>query len=101
MARCLRFCVMRNPLTNIKFFLKQFIDARKRDDIKILTINHGLQVVRRILKLAAGEWMDEFGLTWLATASKIKLLLEQDLRKPYPLSWDEQRKFFAELPSQV
>lgn len=81
--------------------LQPFIDARKRDGIKMRTINHGLQVVRRILNLAAGEWMDEFGLTWLAAASKIKLLPEHDLRKPYPLSWDEQRKFFAELPSHL
>ncbi len=81
--------------------LQPFIDARKQSGIKMRTINHGLQVVRRILNLAASEWMDEFGLTWLATASKIKLLPEHDLRKPYPLSWDEQRKFFAELPSHL
>ena len=58
-------------------------------------------VVRRILNLAASEWIDEFGLTWLATASKIKLLPEHDLRKPYPISWDEQRKFFVELPNHL
>ncbi len=38
------------------------------------TINHGLQVVRRILNLAAGEWVDEHGLTWLQAPPKIKLL---------------------------
>lgn len=81
--------------------LQPFIDARKQNGIKTRTINHGLKVVRRILNLAASEWIDEFGLTWLATASKIKLLPEHDLRKPYPISWDEQRKFFVELPNHL
>jgi hypothetical protein len=54
--------------------------------------NQALKVVRHILNLAAGEWLDEYGLTWLANAPKIKLLPEHDLRKPYPLSWEEQNK---------
>ena len=32
------------------------------------TVNHGLKIVRRVLNLASSEWMDEYGLTWLATA---------------------------------
>lgn len=35
-----------------KYFLK---------GVKIGAINHALKVVRRILNLAASEWMDEFG----------------------------------------
>jgi integrase len=50
------------------------------------------------LNLAAGEWMDEFGLTWLASAPKIKLLPEYDGRKPYPLTWEEQDQLIAALP---
>jgi len=42
--------------------------------------------------------VDESGLTWLAFAPKIKLLPEPDLRKPYPLSWNEQRRLFQALP---
>ena len=34
------------------------------------------KIVRRILNLAAGEWVDEQGLTWLQAAPKIKLLAE-------------------------
>ncbi|KTC64901.1 integrase (plasmid) [Legionella adelaidensis] len=45
--------------------------------------------------------MDEFGLTWLNSAPKIKLLPEPDLRKPYPLSWDEQHKLFQQLPNHL
>jgi integrase len=81
--------------------LQPFIEARRRDGVKTRTINHGLKVVRRILNLSSSEWMDEHGLTWLASAPKIKLLPEYDLRKPYPLSWDEQNKLLKELPAHL
>lgn len=81
--------------------LQSFIEGRRRDGVTTRTINHGLKVVRRILNLAASEWMDEYGLTWLSNAPKIKLLPEHDLRKPYPLNWDEQHRLFNELPSHL
>jgi integrase len=81
--------------------LQPFIAARRSDGLKTRTINHGLQVVRHILNLAASEWMDEYALTWLLTAPKIKLLPEHDLRKPYPLDWDEQTNLFDRLPSHL
>jgi integrase len=81
--------------------LQPFIVARRAKGLKTRTINHGLQVVRHILNLAASEWMDEHGLTWLLTAPKIKLLPEPDLRKPYPLDWDEQTKLFNQLPPHL
>jgi integrase len=81
--------------------MQSFIEARRKMGVKTRTINHGLQVVRRILNLAASEWMDEHGLTWLANAPKIKLLPEHDLRKPYPLSWEEQNRLFKELPAHL
>ncbi len=81
--------------------LQTFIEARRAAGIKSRTINHGLQAVRRILNLASTEWMDEHGLTWLGHAPKIKLLAEPDLRKPYPLSWEEQDRLFKELPPHL
>ena len=57
-----------------------------------------LKVVRRILNLPASEWMDEYGMTWLQAAPKIKLLPNTQKRQPYPLSWDEQTALFKELP---
>lgn len=45
--------------------------------------------------------MDEYGLTWLAHAPKIKLLPEHDLRKPCPLNWEEQKRLFDALPSHL
>jgi integrase len=81
--------------------MQTFIDARRKSGIKTRTINHGLKIVRRIINLATSEWVDENGLTWLSSAPKIKLLPEHDLRKPYPLSWEEQDKLFNELPPHL
>lgn len=81
--------------------LQPYIAARRKQGLKTRTINHGLQVVRHVLNLAAGEWMDEFGLTWIASAPKIKLLPETDARKPYPLNWDEQERLLAALPEHL
>lgn len=83
--------------------LKGYISNRTRENnnskkLKKRTINYGLQIVRRILNLAEQEWKDEYGLSWLLKAPKIKLESQIDARKPYPLSYDEQVRFFNELP---
>ena len=65
------------------------------------TINNGLQIVRRILNLAASEWMDEHGLTWIHAPAKIKLIANPERRQPYPLNWDEQIRLLAELPDHL
>jgi integrase len=81
--------------------LQPYIEARKQEKVKNRTINYALVVVRRILNLAATEWMDENGLTWLHSAPKIRLLRQDDARKPFPLNWDEQQRLFAELPPHL
>lgn len=82
--------------------LQTYIETRRKDNVSPRTINYGLQVTRRILKLAATEWLDEHGLTWLSQAPTIKLLDERPgKRKPYPLSWEEQDRLFAELPPHL
>lgn len=58
-------------------------------------------MVRRILNLAAAEWVDEHGLTWLFAAPKIKLLANHSKRPPYPLSWEEQTRLFGLLPNHL
>ena len=70
--------------------LQPFIASRRADGVKTTTINLALGTVRRILNLAASEWRDERGMTWLEHAAKIKLLPVKDKRAPYPLSRDEQ-----------
>ncbi len=81
--------------------LHPWIEHRRRQGVSNLTINQGLQLVRRIANLAAGEWMDEHGLTWLLAAPKIKLLPTHERRHPWPLSWAEQDRLFAELPPHL
>jgi len=66
--------------------------------VKAKTINLSLEAVRRILRLAALEWRDERGMTWLETAPKIKLFPVTDARKPHSLSVEEQEVLFRELP---
>jgi integrase len=81
--------------------LQPWIDRRKTEGVSAGTVNHGLKVVRRILNLAATEWMDEYGLTWLSVAPKIRLLPDTDKRLPYPINWDEQVRLFKELPDHL
>jgi integrase len=81
--------------------LQNFIHHRKAQGVKNRTINYALQVVRHILNLASGEWMDKYGMTWLHHAPKIKLLRETDKKEPYPLSWNEQERLFSQLPPHL
>ncbi|MFO7541988.1 MAG: site-specific integrase [Thiobacillus sp.] len=81
--------------------LEPWIEQRLKDGVSVGTINHGLKVTRHILNLAAAEWIDEFGLSWLQAAPKIKLLPDTEKRQPYPLSWEEQAKLFRELPAHL
>jgi len=81
--------------------LQPWIAERRRSGVSAGTIIHGLQIVRRILNLAASVWMDEQGLTWLGAAPKIKLLPNREKRQPYPLAWEEQSRLFGELPPHL
>lgn len=81
--------------------LLPFIKARQNAGRKTKTINNALEVVRHILNLATTQWIDENGLSWIANASKIKLLPISDARDPYPLSWEEQIVFFNRLPGHL
>jgi integrase len=81
--------------------LQPFIASRRADGVKTTTINLALGTVRRILNLAASEWRDERGMTWLEHAAKIKLLPVKDKRAPYPLSREEQSSLFQELPDYL
>ncbi len=82
--------------------LQGFIRARlHRDRVAVGTVNRTLAVVRCVLNLAARKWRDEQGLTWLETLPLIELLPDEARRRPYPLSWQEQRLLFSELPSHL
>jgi integrase len=81
--------------------LQDFIELRRSQGRKTKTINLALGTVRHLLNLAASEWLDEYGLTWLERPPKITLLKVTDARKPYPLSWEEQTRLFKELPDHL
>jgi integrase len=90
------------PLENVHIgTLQPFIEARRKDGVKTKTINMALAVVRRILNLAARLWRDDNGLTWLESPPLIQMMPLTDARKPYPLSWEEQRQLFKALPDHL
>lgn len=77
--------------------LQAFIDDRQKAGIAAGTINRDLAIVRRVLTLAARLWRDERGQPWLQTIPMLPTVAGPK-RKPYPLTWEEQTKLFAELP---
>jgi integrase len=90
------------PIDRLHFgSLMPWIEQRKKEGASVGTINHGLKIVRRILNLATTEWIDEYGLSWLVSAPKIKLLPDKNKRPPYPLNWQEQERLFKELPKHL
>lgn len=90
------------PLDQIHLgVLQPWVEHRREEGVAPGTINHGLKIVRRILNLAASEWLDVRGMTWLAAAPKIRLLPDTNRRKPYPLNWDEQQRLFEALPTHL
>jgi integrase len=81
--------------------LKSFKNDRKKDRKKNKTINSSLELVRRILNLAANDWHDEHGLTWLDKSPKIKLLPLVDEREATPLDPDEVKYLIDSLPPHL
>ena len=69
--------------------------------MKSRSINNSLALIRHILNLAASEWRDEQGLTWLEHALKIKVIPVRDGRAPYPVSREEQALLCRELPDHL
>jgi integrase len=90
------------PLRQVHLGTMQgFIAKRRQEGIKTKSINLALATVRRILNLAAHEWIDERGMTWLEKAPKIRLFRVTDARAPYPLSAEEQALLIQELPAHL
>lgn len=81
--------------------LKSFIQARKKQGRKNKTVNASLALVKQILNLAAKKWRDEKGRTLLEVSPVISMLHLNDVRKPYPISWAEQRILIPQLPAHL
>jgi len=80
--------------------LQSYIDDRLAANISQGTVNRDLATVRRILNLSARLWRDDNGHPWLTTAPLIQMR-KYEARKPYPLSFDEQRMLFGELAPHI
>ena len=81
--------------------LQPYIRHRRKRGISGGTVNRALAIVRRILNLSARLWRHKSGLTWLETAPMIQFVDWHDRRKPYPLSWDEQKELLRLLPDHL
>jgi integrase len=81
--------------------LQPYIEHRRRQGVKSSTVARELAVVRRILVLASRVWRDENDKPWLPVAPLLRMPKWDDEAKPYPLSWDEQRRFFRLLPAHI
>lgn len=80
--------------------LTPFRTDRRAAGIAAGTVNRDLDVVRRVLNLAARSWQHANGTTYLATAP----LLQRErgpTRKPWPLNRDEQNSLLKELPPHL
>lgn len=80
--------------------LEKFISARKRQGLKNSTINRDITIISRVLKMAARLWRDELGNSWLLEPPMLQFL-KSDLRKPYPISLEEEKRLLGELPDHL
>jgi integrase len=81
--------------------IQPYIEYRRSQGIKSGTVCRELAVVRRILTLASRVWRDLDNQPWLPTAPLLRMPDWKDAAKPYPLSIEEQRRFFQELPDHL
>lgn len=78
--------------------LQPFVDHRLQS-VTRTTVNRSLELARSICNLAARKWRHPNRMTWLETAPLISIEKDKDARRAYPLSWEEQRYLFRELPA--
>ncbi len=72
------------------------------DKVSLTTVKRTLEVLRHILHLAARKWRTGDNQPWLPIAPPLlEMPKNPHARKPYPLSWDEQRLLFSWLPRHL
>lgn len=81
--------------------LATYKKERAATGVKAATINRELDVVRRVLMLAARKWRHPNGTAYLSTAPLLSRMPETDKRQPYPLTWAEQRRLLPNLPAHL
>ena len=81
--------------------LEEYRAARREAGASAGTINLELMYVTRVLNLAARVWRHQNGRPYIDTAPLLRREVGEVVHKPYPLSWDEQRRLFAGLPAYL
>lgn len=81
--------------------LKRWQKDRLAAGVSPVTINRDMDPLRRMYTLASRKWRHPNGQPWIPSAPMFSRLPEIDVREAYPLSWDEQRTFFGELPAHL
>ncbi|WP_404357072.1 tyrosine-type recombinase/integrase [Methylotuvimicrobium sp. KM1] len=81
--------------------IQPYIDHRREQGAKSATVKRELSVVRRILTLASRVWRDLDNQPWLPVAPLLRMPDWKDAANPHPLSFDEQKRFFRELPAHM
>lgn len=81
--------------------LQPYIERRRQEGIKSATITRELTVVRRILTLAARVWRNAHNRPFLNVVPLLTMPQWEDEAVPYPLSWDEQKRFFGAMPAYL
>jgi len=81
--------------------LAPYIEHRQKQGIKSSTVVRELAVVRRILTLASRVWRDMNNQPWLIVTPLLRMPNWKDAAQAYPLSKDEQRRLFKELPDHL
>lgn len=80
----------------------KFPDGKIKKPSSNRTINIALQRIIRILNVCHRKWRDDNKNPWLDVVPSLTMMDEnKTCRPPYPLSWDEQRIVFKELPAHL
>lgn len=92
-------CIGNMPLASIHDGTMQpYIEDLRKKGRKSKTVNNGLEFLRRVLRKTAGKWRDDLtGKTWIAGVPIIENIDWKDTRKPYPISWIEQKYLLKAL----
>lgn len=81
--------------------LEPGIEERRAAGVRSGTVRRELAVIRRVLVLAARKWRHKNKRPWLDTVPLIEMPDWGDRKIEYPLSWEEQTRFFQLLPPHL
>jgi len=84
-----------------KPMLAQFINAMRESGRLNGGINRDIAAFKRLLDRTAEDWFDDNGETWIDLAPKLPSAGTTGKKTPFIFSQEDERRYLAELPSQV